>query len=141
MLLGQKFLHIWMFHDILKFSYFGTPMVGKKFRGHFWRNVKVPPPKFLTGQKKILAKKFQHQIWTNVKVPPSEIFGWPKKNFGPKIPTPDLDKCKSTPPPMEVTPDLDTTHPGGQFCQRNLPCVLLEVGQNGCQRFRRPKIE
>ena len=114
-----------MFHDILKFSYFGTPTVGKKFQGHFWRNIKVPPSKIFGWLKKILAKKFWHQIWTNIKVPPSEIFcqpkkilakkfqhqiltnvkvppqwifGWPKKNFSQKIPTPDLDKCKSIPP-------------------------------------------
>ena len=76
--MGQKFLHIWMFHDILKFSYFGTPHGWEKIPRSFLEKHKstpqifgqkiltpdldkcesTPPLKFLAGPKKISAKKF-----------------------------------------------------------------------------------
>ena len=78
--------------------------------------------KFLAGQKILTPDLDKH------KSTPLQNFRLAEKNFGQKIPTPDLDNVKVSPPMTEVTPDLDTTHPGGQFCQRKLPCVFITSG-------------
>ena len=117
---------------------------------------KSTPSKIFDWPKKNFGQKIPTPDLDKCKsTPPPKFLAGPKKNFSQKIPTPDLDKCKSTPPPpkflasqkntisakkfrhqiwtkypppTEVTPDLDTTHPGGQFCQRNLPCVFIRSG-------------